>query len=187
MNAAARGPSKGGLSTPELPLKSLALAVSSLTLALVACTTETIVKQAPAAASEEPAEPEPTPSPAPTSPGADAGADAAPAAPKAAWIDGKAGASCAAACSAAGKTCAVACADHPSCGGHDDVPGPYAGYACYYYEKKDASGSIRLNEGRSLLTCDELVTSTWSPQFSSTKYTLGSYVPALSPVSCCCE
>lgn len=146
MNAAARGPSKGGLSTPELPLKSLALAVSSLTLALVACTTETIVKQAPAAASEEPAEPEPTPSPAPTSPGRTPGPTPRPRRTQGGVDRRQGGGLLRRRLLRRREDVRRRLRGPPELRGHDDVPGPYAGYACYYYEKKDASGSIRLNE-----------------------------------------
>lgn len=169
-----------------VPACSLLLAA----LTAFACSSGSSTSPAPAAPSPE-TEPDPSPeSPAPapeTTPTGDAGKDAAPAEAAAAWISGQADKSCAASCKAAGKTCAVACKDHMSCGGHDDVSPPYAGYACYYYEKKDANGSIRLNEGRSFKSCDEVVTRTWDPPFSSNVHTLGSNISVVDPIACCCR
>lgn len=155
---------------------------------LAACTTETIVRQAPAPSEPAPASPldEGSAVEAPADePEKDAGVDAAPAVPAAAWATGQSGKSCAESCKALGKTCAVACADHKSCGGHDLEPGPYAGYACYYRETKNASGSFRSNQGRSLLTCDAVATPTWTRY--GDVYNLGSSVPTMEPVSCCCR
>lgn len=112
----------------------------------------------------------------------DAGSDAAT--KKAEWTTGESGKSCAEACKAKGKTCAVACTDHRSCGSHDGEKAPYAGYACYYRETKNGSGSVRSNQGRSLKECDEIVTSTWD--YWGNEYKLGDYL-GNEPVSCCCE
>ncbi len=160
---------------------------SGAALMLAACTTETEVIRVPAAANDA------TPSEeqrGKEDPPADAGkVDAAPArdaapAVTAAYVAGESGKSCAAACKAAGKTCAAACKDHKSCGGHDGVAAPYAGYACYYRQTGSNGNSFRSNEGRSLKTCDEVVTPKWD-SFGS-EYTLGDYLGG-NPVSCCCE
>ncbi len=157
-----------------------------LLAALTACGEGSTAQPAPTEPEETP-ETTPEPSEPAPAPATDAGKDAAPAEPPAAWLSGKADMSCAAACKAAGKTCAVACKDHMSCGGHDDVSGPYAGYACYYFERKDANGSIRLNEGRSFTSCDEVVSRTWYPRFASQPYTLGSNISVVDPIACCCR
>lgn len=120
----------------------------------------------------------------------DAGSDAAKGQPKdagvdvaktPAWAAGEEGKSCADACKALGKTCAVACTDPRSCGGQDTAPPPYAGYACYYY---DNGKGFRSNEGRALVTCSDVATTTWDHYAND--YTLGDYVGG-NPVSCCCE
>lgn len=163
----------------------LILSFGSPAPAFLACTTETIVTQ-PAPAASNTGATEPTPldtADADAKPdAAEAGVDAAP--PAATWIPGQEGKSCASACTAAGKTCAVACTDHKSCGGHDGVPAPYAGYACYYHESKSGGSSFRSNEGRSLATCDAVATNTWS--LYGTPYQIGDYLGG-NPVSCCCR
>jgi len=115
------------------------------------------------------------------SPGGDAASEA-PDAASAAWSEGIAGETCAAACDALGKSCAVACTDHRSCGGHDGVPPPYAGYACYYWENEDHT--FRTNDGRSFTSCDDVVTETWD-NFGDIEM-LGDYLGG-NPVSCCCQ
>lgn len=110
--------------------------------------------------------------------GADAAADAA--LPE--MLEGIAGETCAAGCAALGKTCVVACTEHRSCGGHDGVPPPYAGYACYFWENED--GTFRTNDGRSFTSCDEEVTLTWD-NFGDIEM-LGDYLGG-NPVSCCCQ
>src|SRR5690606_10796195 len=97
-------------------------------------------------------------------------------------VEGIAGESCAEACAALGKTCAVACTERRSCGGHDGVPPPYAGYACYYLENEDET--FRTNDGRSIVSCDEEVSLTW--EYLGNTSTLGDYL-GRNPVSCCCE
>jgi len=114
------------------------------------------------------------------SPGAAADAAADAASPE--WAEGIAGESCAAGCAALGKTCVVACTDHRSCGSHDDVAPPYAGYACYFWENED--GTFRSNDGRSFTSCDEEVTLTWD-NFGTIEE-LGDYLGG-NPVSCCCQ
>jgi hypothetical protein len=109
---------------------------------------------------------------------ADAAFDAAPPA----MLEGIAGATCAAGCEALGKTCVAACPVHRSCGSHDGVAPPYAGYACYFYESDD--GTIRFNDGRSFTSCDEVVTQTWD-NFGQTEQ-LGTELGD-NPVSCCCQ
>jgi hypothetical protein len=109
---------------------------------------------------------------------ADAAADAA--AP--AMLEGIAGESCAAGCEALGKTCVVACQEHRSCGSHDGVAPPYAGYACYFWENED--GTFRSNDGRSFTSCDEPVSLTWD-NFGTIEE-LGDYLGG-NPVSCCCR
>lgn len=113
-----------------------------------------------------------------TSAAADATSDAA----SAEWAEGIAGESCAAGCEALGKTCAAACTDHRSCGSHDGVAPPYAGYACYFWENED--GTFRSNDGRSFTSCDEEVTLTWD-NFGTIEE-LGDYLGG-NPVSCCCQ
>jgi len=115
---------------------------------------------------------------------ADAAADATPevdAAPPE-MLGGIAGDTCAAGCAALGKTCVAACTEHRSCGGHDGVAPPYAGYACYYWENEE--GTFRTNDGRSLTSCDEEATLTWN-DFGKI-HTLGDYLGG-NPVSCCCQ
>jgi hypothetical protein len=97
-------------------------------------------------------------------------------------VEGIAGESCAAGCAALGKTCVVACTEHRSCGSHDGVAPPYAGYACYYWENDD--GTFRTNDGRSFTSCDEEVSLTWD-NFGDIEM-LGDYLGG-NPVSCCCQ
>jgi len=111
--------------------------------------------------------------------------DAAPESPdaaSAAWSEGIAGETCAAGWAAVGKTCATVCTDHRSCGSHDGVAPPYAGYACYYWENEDHT--FRSNDGRSFTSCDDPVTETWD-NFGDIEQ-LGDYLGG-NPVSCCCE
>jgi hypothetical protein len=108
----------------------------------------------------------------------DAGFDAAPPA----MLEGIAGQTCAAGCQALGKTCVTACTTHRSCGGHDGVAPPYAGYACYFWENDD--GTFRINDGRSFTSCDEVVTQTWD-NFGTIEE-LGTELGD-NPVSCCCQ
>jgi len=111
--------------------------------------------------------------------------DAPPAAPDAtppAMLEGIAGQSCAAGCQALGKTCVASCTEHRSCGGHDGVPPPYAGYACYYWENADHT--FRVNDGRSFTSCTEVVTPTWD-NFGTIEM-LGTELGD-NPVSCCCQ
>ncbi|WP_394834935.1 hypothetical protein LVJ94_51395 [Pendulispora rubella] len=115
----------------------------------------------------------------------DAGTDAtrdatADSGPTAKYYSGIADKSCAEACLAIGKTCTPSCTVARSCGAHDQKDPPYAGSACYYRQ----SGGTRFNQGRSLLGCDEVVTTTWSYNFST--YTLGDYL-GNEPASCCCQ
>jgi hypothetical protein len=111
-------------------------------------------------------------------PGDDAASDAAPPA----MLEGIAGMSCAEGCAAQGKTCVAACTEHRSCGSHDGVSPPYAGYACYYWENE--GGTFRSNDGRSFTSCDEEVSLTWE-NFGTTE-SLGDYL-GNNPVSCCCQ
>jgi hypothetical protein len=107
-----------------------------------------------------------------------AAADASPAA----MLEGIAGESCAAGCEALGKTCVAACTEHRSCGSHDGVAPPYAGYACYFWENEDHT--FRSNDGRSFTSCDEPVSLTWD-NFGTIEE-LGDYLGG-NPVSCCCQ
>jgi len=109
-------------------------------------------------------------------------ADAAPDAAVPAMLEGIAGETCAEGCQALGKTCVVACTEHRSCGSHDGVAPPYAGYACYYWENEDHT--FRSNDGRSFTSCDEAVTLTWD-NFGDIEM-LGDYLGG-NPVSCCCQ
>lgn len=153
--------------------------LSALVLLLAAgCSSSSATDPVPSAASATPSDSPPPPPAA----GPDAGKpkpDAA--APTASWQDGIAGKSCADACQALGKTCSATCVTHMSCGSDDDKGPPYAGYACYYHESKD--GSFRTNDGRSLKTCDEVATTTWTHY--GAEETLGDYL-GRNPVSCCC-
>ena len=97
-------------------------------------------------------------------------------------LEGIAGETCAEGCQALGKTCVVACTEHRSCGSHDGVAPPYAGYACYYWENEDHT--FRSNDGRSFTSCDEAVTLTWD-NFGDIEM-LGDYLGG-NPVSCCCQ
>jgi len=116
--------------------------------------------------------------PADASTGGDAASDAA----SPAMLEGISGQSCAEGCAALGKSCVVACTEHRSCGSHDGVVPPYAGYACYFWENED--GSFRSNDGRSFTSCDEEVSLTWD-NFGDIEM-LGDYLGG-NPVSCCCQ
>ncbi len=160
-------------------------------LSLTACSTEppmTVASPEPearddAGSTSDASSSDTNPADSSTSP--DARTDAmVEAAKPAAWASGKEGASCKESCAALGKACAVACNDHRSCGAHDGVSGPYAGYACYYYEKKSGGTTWRDNLGRSLKSCDEVATYSW--EHDGNKYLLGDLV-ANSPVGCCCQ
>lgn len=168
-------------------MRSIALPFAACLL--FACTTETTTTSSPASTEpphaddgEAQADDDAPRKDAGKAAAKDAGNDAPAAKPE--WTSGESGKSCAEACKAAGKTCTASCTDHRSCGGHDGTPPPYAGYACYYHESKSGSGSFRSNEGRSLSTCDEVVTPKW--EVFGTEYQLGDYL-GNDPVSCCCQ
>lgn len=73
-----------------------------------------------------------------------------------------------------------------SCGGHDGVTGPYAGYACYYRKTTSGGTTNVSNEGRSLKTCDAVATPKWDYFGSEYQIGLESNIFA-NPVACCCR
>lgn len=149
--------------------RSLALLVASGLVTLAACSKDSANPHPDASADVVDAGP----------------ADATPQGPDAAppaMVDGIAGDTCSVACASLGKTCVTACTDHRSCGGHDGVPPPYAGYACYYWENADHT--FTTYDGRSITSCTQPVTLTWD-NFGQTEQ-LGDLLGG-NPVSCCCQ